>query len=167
MIEDTVVVFPNNAADIIATRIPAYCDPVPTDLTVFKRPLRSTDPNQCCSVVPSIWTPTPETAEIMGQPNFGHSLNRFIITIQALIKDMDEPRGLARHSVLSAKLRGMLYRDGPLRVGLTALSVVEGGRTETVKQWGVNTQRFLANEYPKGSFIFLSNLELFLETESR
>jgi hypothetical protein len=79
---------------------------------------------------------------------------------------MDQVRGLARHSVLSGRLRALLYRDAPLRVGLTALSVVDFGATETVQGWGVNTQRYMANEV-EGSFIYLSNLELFLETETR
>jgi hypothetical protein len=78
---------------------------------------------------------------------------------------MEEEKGIARHSVLSSKLRTMLYRDNVLRLGLTALSVSESGGTERLKKWEVGTQRYIANEV-EGSFMYLTNLELFLETES-
>jgi hypothetical protein len=166
MILNTVVVFPNNAVELIAARIPAFCDPVPTDLIVHKRPLRSSDERQCVGVWPASWAPIPQTTEMLGKPNFDATLNRYTIAIQGLIMDMDEEKGLARHSILSAKLRAMLYRDAPLRVGLTALSVTDTGGTEHVQRCGVNAQRYIANEV-EGSFIFLSNLEVFLETETR
>lgn len=153
--------YPMNAVKVIADRIDTWSE----DLFVCKRPLRSSDPVQSVGVIPVSWTPEIDTLEMRGRPNAEATLNRYNLGIQAFIKDMDEERGLASHSILSKRIRGMLYRDVTLRASLAALSVSAGGGGERAQRWGVGAQRFLTNEID-GSFLYLSTLEFWLETES-
>ncbi len=163
-ISNTTVVFPNNAVDLIDTRAQL----LDADLFCIKRPLRESDPNQSVGVFPSYWTPDEDSYEMRGIPSPGRSeptLSQYLIMVQAFVKDMDEERGLATHSVLSKMIRSMLYRDAPLRVGLAALTVTMNGSTEKTKRWGIRTQRYFSNEL-SGSWLYLSTLEFWLETET-
>ena len=94
------------------------------------------------------------------------TLSQYLIGVQAFVKDGDEERGLAAHSVLSMRVRSVLYRDEPLRVALSSLSVTYQGVTERLKRWGVRTQRYFANDL-EGQWLYLSTLEFFIETETR
>lgn len=160
--EDTVV-FPNNIVDLAAARF-ATIDP---DLYVVRRPLRNSDPNQSIGVSAAQWLPQEDSYEMLGGPVGRHepSLQQYLVTVQAFVKDMDEERGLAVHSVLSKMIRSMLYRDEPLRVGLSALSVSMNGSTERAQRWGIRQQRYFSNEI-SGSWLYLSTLEFWLETET-
>jgi hypothetical protein len=111
--------------------------------------------------------PDESSFEMRGAPLGRHepTLQQYLITVQGFVKDMDEERGLDVHAVLSKRLRAMLYRDDPLRVGLLALSVVMNGSTERAKRFGVRTQRYVSNEI-NGSWLYLSTLEFWLETET-
>jgi hypothetical protein len=162
-ISTSTVVFPNNVVDICATRLQA----VDTDLYVCKRPLRSTDQNQSIGVFAALWSPDEESFEIKNGPQGRSepSLQRYQITVQAFVKDMDEERGLAVHSVLSKIVRSVLYRDEPLRVGLTTLSTTMSGSTERTTRWSIMQQRYFANEI-QGSWLYLSTLDFLLETET-
>lgn len=163
MITDTTLVFPQNAVTLIADR----CALIDVDLAVFKRPLRESDPRQSIGVVGQQWLPDEESYEMRGAPPGIHepSLSHYLIGIQALVIDMDEERGLAVHSVLSKLLRTMLYRDDPLRVSLRSLSVTLSGSTERTQRFGVRTQRYMSNEL-SGSWLYLSTLEFWLETQT-
>lgn len=161
MISQDEPVFPNNITSLIALRS-QMIDP---DLYVCQRPLRSSDPNQSIGIVPVQWSPEEDSAEIRGRSNFGATLSQYTLGIQAFVKDMEEERGLAAHSVLSALIRSMLYRDDVLRVGLSALSVTMNGSTERAQRWGIRTQRYVSNEI-SGSYLYLSTLEVWLETET-
>lgn len=163
MISADASVFPNNVVELVAMRA-ALLD---ADIKVLKRPLRNTDPNQSIGVYAGYWTPNDDTREMLGasfavQP----TLSRYVVTLQAFIKDMDEERGLATHATLSRLIRSMLYTDNPLRVALSQLSSTLNGMTETSKLWGVSQQRFHQNELG-GEWLYLSNLEFWLETEIR
>src|SRR3546814_47574 len=109
MIDSSTIVFPGNAVDLIATRSQS----LDADLVVVKRPLRETDPVQCVGVYGSLWHPDEESLEMRGGPeNLREpSISRYLIAVQAMVKDMDEERGLATHSILSKMVRAMLYRD--------------------------------------------------------
>lgn len=163
-------VFPNNVVDLIYTRA-LTLDPEPNPdnrLQCFRRPLRNTDPVQSVGVFGTQWLPDPESFEIRSQPSPGPSeptIQRYNLGIQAFIKDMDEERGLYTHSVLAKMVRSMLYRDDPLRIGLAALSVQMNGSTERTKRWGIGQARYLSSEV-SGSWLYLSTLEFWLETES-
>lgn len=166
MIVEDVTVFPGNAVKLIADRVkPAVDD----DLFVTKRPLRNSDPNQSVGVFANLWTPDMESVEMRGGPfprSSEPTLQQYIIGVQAFIKDMDEQRGLNVHSVLAKRVRTMLYRDADLRVGFSSLSSTAGGSTESARRWGVRTQRYISDEI-EGSWLYLSTLEFWLETETR
>jgi hypothetical protein len=158
-------VFPNNVVDLIATRAQA----LDADLQILKRPLRASDPIQCVGVFGMLWTPNEDSIEFRGTPGSGPGLptiSRYTITVQGLIKDTDDERGLYVHSVLAKMLRSMLYRDTALRVGFAALSVTDLTGTESTSQWGLGTTRYYSNEI-KGTWLYLSVLDFWLETEMK
>lgn len=152
--------FPNNVVEILQTRF-ELIDP---DLFVVQRPLKSTDPNQSIGINAAQWAPNQDTLEIRGNFSMEPPISRYMITVQAFIKDMDEVRGLNTHSVLSRRIRSMLYNDQPLRVALASLSSTLDGATESARRWGVSQQRFFSNEIDS-SWLYLSILEFWLETE--
>lgn len=153
--------FPNNIVEMIATRAELIDD----DLFVAKRPLKPTDPNQSIGINATLWTPDDDSLEMRGMAQMEPSLSRYLITIQAYVKDMDEINGLNVHSVLSRRLRAMLYNDAPLRAALWGLSSTLLGVTEKTQRWGVSRQRFYSNEI-SSSWLYLSILEFWLETET-
>lgn len=165
MITTKEVVFPNNVVEILYTRITL----IDSDLTVVRRPLRESDPVQSVGVFATQWLPDDDSHEMKGGTlgAYGHdpSLDRYICAVQAFVKDMDEERGLAVHSVLSEKLRTMLYRDAALRVGLSTLTTNLNGVQKRTTRWGISTQRYFSNEL-QGSWLYLSTLEFWLETET-
>jgi hypothetical protein len=152
-------VFPDNAIALIAARIPGAVD---ADLTVLRRPLRPTDPTQAVGVFPLTFVPNEPSIEFTSlQP----TLNRYQIVIQTLVKEFDEEAGINIHSILSARLRSMFYRDAPLHVGLTALSVTMNNGLERMQRRGITTQRFLSTEIQR-VFQYTSWIEFWLETET-
>ena len=163
MIDSGTSVFPSNVVQLIKTRAQL----IDSDLYVTGRPLRESDPVQSVGVFGMQWVPDENSYE-MGATPLGRSepsLQTYLITIQGFVKDADEERGLDVHAILSKKLRSMLYRDDPLRVGLLALSVVMNGSTERAKRYGVRSQRYVSNEL-SGTWLYLSTLEFWLETET-
>lgn len=158
-------VFPNNVTQAIFTAA-LLLDPDPDPesvIGVFRRALRATDPNQCISVVPSEWTPDPEGMEI---GSVEPTITRYYWGIQAFVRDGDEDRGLATHATMSMAVRGMLYRDAVLKHNLSQLRVDGAdGSVERTQRWGVTRQVFLSNEQPQGTFLYLSTLQFWLETE--
>lgn len=163
MIVPDETLFPNNVVNLVAI----HSQLIDPDLFVTKRPLRNTDPNQSVGVSAVLWTPDDDSTEMRGGP-YGPSeptLSTYRIAIQAFIKDMDEIKGLATHSVLSKRVRNMLYRDAQLRIGLASLSTSMSEVTERAQRWGVATQRYFSNEL-NGSWLYLSTLEFWLETET-
>ena len=101
----------------------------------------------------------------MGRTPAEPTAQQYILTVQAFIRDGDPERGLAVHSVLSALVRRVLYRDNTLRVALQGLSVTDsGGITEILKRWKVRSQRYFNNDID-GQWLYLSTLEFWMETE--
>lgn len=154
-------VFPNNAVNLIAAQAQAL-DP---DLFVVRRPLKESDNLQSVGVYGFQWIPDETSYEMRGLGPREPTLQRYLITVQAFVKDMDEERGLAVHSVLSKMVRSMLYRNNTLRVALNALSVVMDGSTENTTGFGISRQNYVSNEL-SGSWLYLSTLEFWLETET-
>lgn len=155
--------FPNNCVSLFSSRF-GMMDP---DLYVCKRPLRSTDPPQSIGVFASVWAPDEDSYEMKGAPPgiSEPTLQRYIITIQAFVKDMEEERGFSAHSILSKMIRTMLYRDEPLRVGLRLLSASMMDSVERLQRINILTQRFNSNEL-SGNWLYLSTLEVLVETET-
>lgn len=153
--------FPQNVVSLLVTRF----DLMDADLFVIARPLNATDPNQSVGVTAAQWVPNEESIEMRGMGRNEPTLNKYLITVQAFIKDMDEERGLNVHSVLSRRVRSILYNDQPLRDALQSLSATLDGTVEAPRRWGVRQQRFFSNELD-AIWLYLSNLEFWLETET-
>jgi hypothetical protein len=155
-------VFPNNFVKCLTIVLPG----IDTDVIVLNRPLRPTDPSYAIGVYGTLWTPDDDSFE------FGHSapgeptLSRYQVGIQTLVKDGDVERGLAISSILSTRVRTVLYRNEPLRLALGSLYVedVALGYRESMRRWGIRNQRFMSNDI-EGAFVTISVLDLWIETE--
>lgn len=161
MIDSTIPCFPNNIVSALALRLGTID---PSDTTMFKRPLRHSDPSQSIGIFGALWTPEPETLEMGHYPQGEPTVGVYQLGIQFFIKDGDEERGLAAHSVFSTLGRRVLYRDQQLRVLLGALSVSDGITTEAARRWRVLNTRYMNNEI-EGTFVYLSTVEFTLDTE--
>jgi hypothetical protein len=152
--------FPNNVVSLVSSRIQL----VDSDLQVFLRPLRRTDPDQAVGIFGSLWDAPQDSLEIGHFPFGEPTLQRYQLGIQALVKDGEEERGLAAHSVLSRAVRVVLYRDQAFRVALQALYVQDMYCIERTRRWWLGSQRYMNNDV-EGKFIYLSTLEYWVETE--
>lgn len=156
-------VFPNNIVQKIISRVPS----IDSDLFVIARPLRNSDPPQSVGVVSSLWTPDTQSLEMKGAP-LGQqqpTISRYITVVQAFVKNMNQEAGISEHATLSNMLRRMLYSDSTLRVQLGSLVWTDGVKSERAQRWGILNQRFVSNEI-SGEWLYLSNLEFWLETET-
>lgn len=159
MISADTTVFPSNVIEVLfeaATSLDA-------DLSVYRRPLRASDPIQSIGIFPANWSPDERSQEIGGHGE--PTIQRYHIAIQAFVKDGDEVAGLAKHSKLSGMIRSMLYRDAGVRLALSSLSYTSLGVTERLMRWGVGRQQFLSNEV-QASWLYLSTLEIWADTTS-
>lgn len=162
MITADVPVFPNNVVDLVRKRLGL----VDEDLAVFRRPLRDTDPVQSIGIFGMQWVPVEESYELLGAPQATQpTLQTYMLMIQAYVKDTDEERGLATHSVLTKTIRSILYGDEPLQVGLGSLVISMNNSLERSKRWGIRQSRYFSNELD-GDWIYLSTTEFWLETET-
>lgn len=166
MINSTVQCFPNNVIALIKTRLLQTVDPDETDTTkkipVYLRPLRSSDSIQCIGIFPSWWLPDENSFEI---GNTQPTTQRYPFVIQTLVKDAEEERATAAHGIMSKLVRSTLYNDYPLRVGLAALYVDMFDTHERFQKLVIQNQRYLNNEV-QGSFIYMSTLNVYVETET-
>lgn len=156
--------FPANAIALITTAVQG----LDADLFVAPRPLRETDPVQSVGIYASSWLPQEDSFEMRGLPEGPRipTLSTYTIGIQALIRDMDDQRGLVVHATLSKMVRRLLYRDNNLRVGLRSLQVTSvDGSIERTQRFGIRGVRYASNEL-QGSWLYLSTIETFLETET-
>lgn len=159
-------IFPNNVVELVSLSMAN----VDSDLFVTRRPLRNTDPQQSIGVFAQFWTPEEDSLEMRGVASASPmepTLQQYLLAAQAFIKHGDEEQGLAIHSVLSAHVRSVLYKDNALRLALQGLSVTyTTGAVETLKRWGVRTQRYFSSEID-AQWLYLSTLEFFIETETQ
>lgn len=165
------VVFPNNVVNMIFTRFEQlWVTPEPDEsqqTRLLKRPLKDTDNSESIGIYPGLWTPDENSYEIAGTVPGIPTIQRYLIMMQGFIKDSDRERGIAKHSVLAMRLRNVLYKDPVLRLALASgVQITEFGVTESLKRWGVQTQRYFSNEIPAGTWVFLSTLEYWIETET-
>lgn len=166
MIEANDTIFPNNIVKYIA----AAAGRIDSDVRVLPRPLRDSDPKQSIGVHAQMWTPDDESIEMqgLGQPGVQMpTIQRYDLAVQAFVKDSSVERGLAVHSVLSARVRAMLYTDPDLQVVLGQLSADLGnGWSESMRRWGVRGVRYFSGEID-AQFLYLSTLEFWIQTETR
>lgn len=160
LFDDATAVFPSNAIELIAYRLNALYGP---EVLVVKRRLKVTDNTQSIGVFPITWLPDVTSFEM---PSKEPTVQRYMIGVQSFVKDSDEQRGIAVHSVMAKVIRSMLYNDNPLQVGLNSLSVTMNGATEKIQRRGINRQQFLDNLID-GVWNYLSTLEYYIETETK
>jgi hypothetical protein len=153
-------VFPNNVVYCLTQVLPGI-DP---DATVYNRPLRPTDPNYGLGVYATLWQPDENSYEIGHSVPGEATLTTYQIGVQTLIKDSDTERALAIGSIFTKRVRSVIYRNAPLRVALGSLSVADGTSVERMQRWGIRNQRFMSNDI-EGKFVFISVLDLWMETE--
>jgi hypothetical protein len=149
-----------NAVQLLAARFSM----IDSDLFVCQRRLHPTDPVQSVGVAAETWMPDTESFEMRGGNRSEPTVQRYYISVQAMIKDTEEQRGIAVHSKLSQMVRGILLTDIPLRDSLQGMVSNLYGVPERTLRWSVPAQRYLANEL-QGQFIFLSTTQVLLETE--
>lgn len=162
LFDDIDSAFPGNVVTLITARLKTLYG---SDLLVVSRMLKVTDDSRSVGVFPSSWEPNIdsfETGNTVPEP----TVQTYRIGIQAVVKDFDEQNGIAVHSVMSKAVRDMLYRDVPLKVGLTSLSVTTGGRTERLQRHGINRADLISNQI-QGQFFYLSVIDFWFETETK
>lgn len=153
--------FPNNVVSCLEIVLSGV-DP---DTSVYKRPLRPTDPNYAISVYGTLWQPEEDSYEIGNVPGMP-TLSRYQVGIQTLIKDGDTERALAVSGIYAKRVRSVLYHNEPLRVALGSLFVQDGNSRESLRRWGIRSQRYMSNDI-EGKFVTISVLDLWIETETR
>lgn len=160
MIDPTTPAFPNNVVSALTFVLPG----IDADVVPVSRPLRPTDPNLSIGIYATLWAPEEDSYE-MGHP-FPHeaTLNTYQIGIQTLVKDGDTQRGLAVSSILTKRVRSVVYRNEPLRLALGSLYVQDDVSRESMRRWGIRNQRFMSNDI-EGTFVTISVLDFWLETE--
>lgn len=157
-------VFPNNVVQVVTAALEG--SHAAFEGQAFARPLRPTDPNPCIGVFPALWTPGQETLEIGHNPQGEPTIQTYTIVVQAMNKDSDKDIALSRHSTIAQIVRRTLYRSDPLRVLLGGLVATDGIVQERFQRARLGSQRFMDNEI-NDQFVFLSVLDLSIETETR
>lgn len=164
-IDQGIVCFPNNIVEMLTDSLRSI-DPETEDgrndgLRVLRRPIHPTDQTETVAVFPTTWNPVVDSFEL---GNREPTLQRYSVTVEAMVTDVEEERGIAAHSLLSALVRHKLYRDPALKVALPMLSVNLGSYSEKLHNWGINQQRFQNNKFG-GVFYYLSTMDLWFETD--
>lgn len=178
-IDHNEVHFPGNIVNVIAAAaeflVPDQGDPVEDPenyvegVRVFKRPLQITDGTMSIGVHPQLWEPDPASLEMgFNRSPVEATVQNYTIEVQALVLSADEQEGIATHSVLSSKIRHMLYRDPALAVALPQLEVSHVGFgslpvKEKLIKWSISRQVFMNTEYNR-QFAFLSTVNFHAET---
>lgn len=163
---DTSDVFPSNVIKLVATRMHQKWPS--TDVKM--RALRVSDTINAIGVFPSDWTPDVDSYEMQQvmqpKPAGFPTIQTYLISIQAFVKDMEAERAIRIHSLMSKAIRSLLYHDTPLALGLQALRVEMDNVTEVIQRRMIVRQKYLSNEID-GSWLYLSTLQYLIETESK
>lgn len=163
---DTIDVFPSNVISLVAARMHQKWPS--TDIKM--RALRVSDRVNAIGIFPSDWTPDPDSYEMQQPINpspAGHpTIQSYLISFQAFVKDMEAERAIRIHSLMSKAIRSLLYHDVPLALGLQSLRVEMDGITEVIQRRHIGRQKYLSNEID-GSWLYLSTLQYMIETESK
>jgi hypothetical protein len=163
MIEGSIAVFPNNIVVILSTNLEFIDKP---DTPVIKRRLYSTDPESAIGVAAAIWTPDQTSYEMRGPSLAGvATIQRYDITIQCMIRDMDQVRGLMRHAELTKRVQKFVMGDPTLLGSLRGLASTLYGVPETLKKWHIENTRYLSEEV-EGEYVNLSTTTVRFETET-
>lgn len=163
---DTFDVFPSNVVQLVHARVKQKWPSTGAHM----RPLRHTDKVNSIGIFPSDWTPDVDSYEfpqvMESRPAGFPTVQMYLITVQAFVKDMNPERGIRVHSLMSKAIRSLLYHDKPLAVGLQSLRVEMDGVSEVIQRRYISRQKYISNEID-GSFLYLSTLQYSIETESK
>lgn len=162
LFDGSTTAFPDNVVKVMAARFGQLWSP---DVQIWRRRLKVTDDTQSIGIYPGTWEPDEQSYEI-GPIAPEPTVQTYRVMVQAFVKDSDEELGTSNHSVMNKAVRDTLYRDNPLRVGLSALSITTGGITERIQRRGITRATYLSNEI-SGVFFYLSTLEFWFETETK
>ena len=164
MISPDLLCFPNNIVELLADALtdvaPESAPGADDGVRIVKRRLRKNDLTQTIGVTPGVWIPEEDSFEL---GSIEPTKQGYTATVEALVVDSDEERGIATHSALSFAVRHMLYRDTSLMQALAELEVRVGGYTEKLVTWGISQQQFMNNDV-NSQFMFLSRLDLWYTT---
>lgn len=157
----TTPVFPNNVVDLVAMRFEIF-----TNLNVIRRSLRTSDPNLSVGIAAASWLPIPGSQEMrgIGGGSNASTLEQYVLTVEGFVRDDDEERGLATHSVLSEAIRTTLGDDAPLRAQLGGLQSVFGTTQKSLQRFWVRSGRFASGKL-QGAFLYLTTSEFVIEVE--
>ena len=153
--------FPGNVVDVIAARFLLIWPGMAGSL--FKRRLKQQDLTQSVGIFPIDWSPDEESYEF---PSREPTVQRYLVGIQSFTSDTDEESGNRTHQLMAKSIRAVLYSDSVLNVGLGSLSVTINGVTERIQRRGISRTRYLDNQI-SGSFLYLAQTEMWVETESK
>lgn len=156
---------PNAFPNCVVNKLYDKLNGLDADIQCHRRPLRTADGTQCIGVFPVDWLPTPNSHEMRGMGNDFPSLTEYNVTIQSLITDTDEARGIAVHASLTSLIRATVARDQPLQVQLGQLVSVLPGHTERFRRSEVKRQRYLVSEL-SGTWLYMSVTQFWFQTES-
>lgn len=161
-IQPDYTLFPNNIVKLVKDNA-ALID---TDVSVFMRPLRRSDPFQSIGITATLWSPQDyEIGTLAPEPN----IQRYTCNLQAFILNPSEEDGAAEHTTLSHRLRFLVLRNASVRAGLSSMVATDTTTgttvTESVSRWGVKNQRFLSNQINQ-DYLFLSTLEFWVDTQT-
>lgn len=159
MLSDTETLFPMNVVNVLAKHLQL----IDSDLTVVRRMVDPADETYTICVVPTQWSPDTNSGEIRGGPN-EETIQRYGISIVAILADSDEERGINSHSNLASRIRAALYRSTDLRLELNQLEVNIDGVIERALGWGIDSQQYLSSEN-SGTFRFVSGLDITFQTQ--
>lgn len=129
--------------------------------TVLKRPALPSDPDGTFFAFSDNWVPLDYEIGAAGP-----TIARYACHFGFLTKTFDKEGGREAHSIISKNIRVMLYHDQTLRLRLQQLKESMLGITERVQRYGVTQQRFYANDLPQAQFLYVSAIDLWVETET-
>lgn len=154
---DDMQFFPYNVVHVLE-RFLAEIDP---DIVFYRRRLTEVDPDGTIGIIPVGWN---GLLQEIGRNE--PSLQTYTLYVQSLIVDPDEARGIASHSYFAKRVREMLVRSEPLKVGLQSLTTTDPatGVIESFASVKTGDQIFHEAE-ADGNFRYLATLELRLETQ--
>lgn len=159
MIHSAMEEFPTNLVNALAGTLSAI-DP---EVTVYQRPLSSMDNVQAIGVYPVRVEDITTSMEIGN--HFGPTLERWIIGVQALVKDADQQQGSRDHSLLLSLIEDILYNNPSLDLLLTSITSlsISGVRRRTQRR-GIRARNFLQGQLA-GDWYYLGTLEYWMESE--
>ena len=94
------------------------------------------------------------------------TLGEYTVSIQSLITDADEERGIATHAALATRIRTTVARNAALQVALGRLTSAVSGHQEAFRRAEVRRQRYLTMEL-SGTWLYMSVTQFWFQTESR